>query len=92
MDWCEIIYSTQQRVISCNLIARDCTLLSILRRGIRTLFCGFVGNHAHKPEWLVSQTEGEVNQALKEAIIHGDLNRAEDALRACEMIGVSLVC
>lgn len=49
------------------------------------------GNHAHKPSWLVSQTESEANQALKEAIVVGDLDRAENALRACEMVGVSLV-
>ena len=39
----------------------------------------------------MSQTEEEANRALKEAVIAGDMKRAEDALRACEMVGVSLV-
>eukprot|EP01044_Picomonas_judraskeda_P009243 COSAG03_NODE_1114_length_4788_cov_9.163574_8_plen_53_part_00 len=39
----------------------------------------------------MSQTEEEANRALKEAVIAGDMKRAEDALRACEMVGVSPV-
>ena len=54
-----------------------------------TQLCDFAGSHAHKPNWLVSQTEEEANRALKEALIAGDMKRAEDALRACEMVGVS---